>query len=65
MRRKEYLRKKFEYYEHMKSLRNQEHKLFMERMRLEIILLQSRVRNQLAIDLTKNIIKGDKNEDTE
>lgn len=72
MRRKEYLKKKFEYYQHMKKLRTKESFMLMERMRLEIILLEIRTRRELATELAENLMDGyeakkedDKNEDTE
>ena len=56
IRRKEYLQKKFEYYNHMKQLRNQEAKLYIERTKLEIARLESITRRELVVELTEHIL---------
>lgn len=71
MRRKEYLKKKFEYYEDMKKMRNIEHKALMKRLKLEIAFMESRARRELATELAEKLCfnikekESDKNEDPE
>lgn len=56
MNRKEYLKKKFEYYQHMKELSEEQHKYLTERLKLEITLLESSVRSKLVNEVTEHIL---------
>ena len=56
MRKKEYLKKKFEYYDHMRRIRVQESRLLMDRMRLEITRLETITRRELVAGLTEHLL---------
>jgi hypothetical protein len=58
MRRKEYLKKKFEYYQHMKGLRREESKYLIKRLKLEIVMLESRVRSKLVSEMIDHFKEG-------
>ena len=65
MRRKEYLKKKFEYYEYMKEWRTKEHKILMKKLELEhLILMRRYILNTTPIP-KENKKEELKNEDTE
>jgi len=64
MRRSKYLEKKFEHYQKMYEIRKEEHASLMERLKLEIILLEANVRKKLISELVDHFASGTIKQDT-